>query len=83
MKMVAMVDRVTIERIAVIFSESLMKLEQNLKSELGRDPVFSEELASAIEGVGRRLRDECCERNLRMHAMLAKEILTIATTRMA
>ncbi len=42
-----------------------------------------DEQAQAIEHIGRRLRDECHAGKLRGHAMWAKQILTIATTRMA
>lgn len=45
--------------------------------------VSLEEQAQAVEHIGRRLRDECCGAKLRGHAILANQILTIATTRMA
>lgn len=52
----------------------------NLDAIMG--PSFStpEEIACAIDLIGKRLRQECYGGKLRFHAMLAKQILTIATT---
>lgn len=47
------------------------------------EPGGLEEIAHSVEYIGRRLRDECCADKLRGHAILANQILTIATTRIA
>lgn len=47
------------------------------------EPLSLELQAQAVEYIGRRVRDECCADELRGHAILANQILTIATTRMA
>ncbi len=41
--------------------------------------VSLKEQALAVEHIGKRLREEFCEVGLLGHAMLAKQILTIAT----
>lgn len=67
------IDRETLDRIATSFNLSLSALRILDGSSL-------EKIAQVVEHVGRRLRDECCEEKLRGPAILANQILTIATT---
>lgn len=63
--------REALDRMVVNFLETI----GNLEAIEGKP----EETASAIEFIGKRLRDECCAGELRGHAQLAKMILDIAT----
>lgn len=74
------IDRETLDAVVLNFLDTI----GNLDALTGRTGTASlDEQAQAVEHIGRCLRDECCAAKLRGHAMLAKQILTIATTRMA
>jgi len=70
------IDRDTLDTMVTNFLETIGNL-------FALEFVSLEEQAQAVEHIGRRLRDCCCDAKLRGHAMLANQILTIATTRMA
>ena len=70
------VDRETLDTMLTNFLETVGNLAP-------LDLASLDEQAAAVEHIGRRLRDEFCAAKLRGHAMLANQILTIATTRMA
>ncbi len=71
------IDRVTLDEITTRFFQSILEFKDAVEG------VSLDEMAGVVEHVGRRLRDDCCANNLRGHAILANQILTIATTRMA
>lgn len=70
------VDRETLDTMVTNFIETVGNL-------YALEFVSTDEQAQAVEHIGRRLRDEFCAGGMRGYAMLANQILTIATTRMA
>ena len=70
------IDRDTLDTMVTNFVKTIGNL-------FALEFVNMDEQAAAVEHIGRRLRDEFCAAKLRGHAMLANQILTIATTRMA
>ncbi len=71
------INQLTLDGITTRFLQGITELADALEG------VSLEEMAHVVEHVGRRLRDDCVAAKLRSHAILTKQIMTIATTRMA